>query len=60
MRKRFADVYWQIADVQALRPDWPDAQCRQFLDHVADRLRSVMCEAGWGYLSDAIEEVNDE
>jgi hypothetical protein len=56
MRKRFADIYWQVCDVQNRRPDWTAAECRRFLDDLEESIMEAMCEAGWGIIDDALEQ----
>jgi hypothetical protein len=55
MRKRFADVYWQVCDIQNRRPDWTDAECRYFLEAMEEDISDAMCEAGWGVIDDALD-----
>jgi len=56
MRKRFADIYWQVCDVKNRRPDWTDSKCRDFLEDLEESIMEAMCEAGWGVIDDALDQ----
>lgn len=44
---KYASVYWSIADIQDLRPEWDDKRCEEFLLKIEDHLQSMMIAKGW-------------
>ena len=60
MRKRFADIYWQVCDIQNRRPGWSDAECRNFLEDLEESIMEAMCEAGWGVIDDALDQEEEQ
>lgn len=50
---RMASVSWSPGDIQSLRPDWPLAQCIDFLVENGRYIQDAMVQAGW----DAIESL---
>jgi hypothetical protein len=62
----FANIGWEIADVQRFRPQWDEDQCRTFLQTIERQLAVATLMAGWEALDALIqhherkEQGNDE
>jgi hypothetical protein len=48
--KRYATLSWNPADISALRPNWTEKQCRDWLAANEYRIRERLCEHGWGVI----------
>ena len=53
-RDGFGEVCWSVDDVLGLRPNWTEAQARDFLTGVEGRIQDAMVEAGWYALEDLL------
>ncbi len=47
MTRRYATLSWNPADISALRPNWTEEQCRDWLAANEYRIRERLCEHGW-------------
>jgi hypothetical protein len=50
----FAEVKWQVGDVQTLRPQWTEAQCLDFLNDNGKYIQEAMVIAGWDAMKELI------
>ena len=54
---QFAAVAWGIGDIEALRPDWSEFQCAEFLKKSESRLIDFLISRGWEILNDLLSEM---
>ena len=54
LRSEHAAVAWCAEDVKALRPDWTDDECNDFLMRNEDAIQCAMIERGWDAISDLL------
>lgn len=52
--KRYALVQWAIADIKAIRPNWTDEQCAEWLDENEGHIQDRMIEIGWEVIKDLL------
>ena len=57
---RFACAYWQIGDIQSLRPVWSDKQCVEFLLANGRHIEDAMIQAGWTAIEALLPEEEDD
>lgn len=55
-RDGFAETCWSIDDLRSLRPDWSDAQLRDWLAEHESALQSALVEFGWDALAELLSE----
>lgn len=54
---RFATVTWSLADIEALRPDWSELQCAEFLKANERRVVDLLIPRGWEILEELLDKL---
>lgn len=66
VKTSYANISWEVADVQKFRPQWYEGKCRAFLERIERQLAAATLLAGWEALDALIqhderkEETGDE
>lgn len=56
VRTTYANIGWEVADVQKFRPQWDEARCRAFLESIERQLAAATLMAGWAALDALIQQ----
>jgi hypothetical protein len=56
IRTSYANIGWEVTDVQKFRPAWDENQCRVFLQTVERQLAAATLLAGWEALDVLIQQ----
>lgn len=56
LRTEYAKVSWQVGDIQAIRPDWTVAQCRNFFEDNERRIQDRLVELGWDVIETLLND----
>lgn len=57
---QYAKVVWLAGDVQSLRPEWSEDQCKQWLAENEGTIQDRMVEIGWEVIEDLLGYDDDE
>lgn len=55
MKKKYAELYWSLEDVQDLAPSLSDEAAAEWLSNNQNRLRDRLCELGWEVMQTLLE-----
>lgn len=54
MTELFAEVAWQIGDIQTLRPNLTDKEAAEWLADNEHNIQGLMVERGWAAIEDLL------
>lgn len=52
---QFANVSWNVNDIQDLRPDWPQEECLKFLENNCHLIRDELISRGYEIIENFLE-----